>query len=61
MSKKQVYEALVALSSLSKNKTINPGETFELDPDVAKILLDQKAIKEVSSGTDDRITKLGEL
>lgn len=61
MPKKQTYEALIALSSLSKNKAINPGETFEADPDDVKILLDQHAIKEVVNGTNNRVAKLGEL
>lgn len=59
MNKKQTYEALVLLSS--KNKLIQPGETLELDPDDAQILLDSKVIKEVKDGTDNRIAKLGEL
>lgn len=61
MPKKQKYEALKLLSSLSHNKTIAPGEFIDLDPDDAQILLDQKVIKEVDNGTDDRIAKLGQL
>lgn len=61
MPKKQTYEALVLLSPLSKKKMVLPGETIELDPEDAQVLLDQKAIKEVSNGTDDRIPKLGQL
>lgn len=61
MPKKQKYEALKLLSSLSHNKAIAPGEFIDLDPDDAQVLLDQKVIKEVDNGTDDRIAKLGQL
>lgn len=61
MPKKKVYEALTLLSSLSKNKMIHPGETIELDPDDAQVLLNQHAIKEVKDGADDSIAKLGQL
>ncbi len=59
--KKQLYRARVLLSSLSTGKTINPGETVEMSPDDAQILLDGLAIEEVSDGTNNRIAELGEL
>lgn len=53
------YEALVALDSLALNKVIQPGETIDLTPEDAEILLRAGAVKEIKDGTDDRITKLG--
>lgn len=60
-NKKKVYRARVTLSSLSTGKTINPGETVELSPDDAQILLDNLAIEEVSNGTNNSVAELGEL
>ena len=59
--KNKVYRARVRLSSLSTGKTINPGETVELSPDDAQILLDNLAIEEVSNGTNNSVAELGEL
>ena len=59
--KKQLYRARVLLSSLSTGEAINPGETVEMSPDDAQILLDNLVIEEVSDDTNNRVAKLGEL
>ena len=44
MAKKK-YEAVGLLWSPSQNKYIQPGETIELDDEIAKLLLKKKVIK----------------
>jgi len=61
LKKKKLYEAIVILSSESLNKFIYPGETIELSPEDAKVLIDMGAVKEVPNDPNTELPELGKL
>lgn len=59
--KVKTYVVVEAIDSISLNRIVYPGETVEMSPDDAKVLLELDVIKEVANDSNSKLDELGEL